>query len=184
MKSINKTLAKIILIASIMLTRSTAFSQCVNVIGPVGAPLALEIQPPAGDYLRFMTGTSACSPAVAGIPTLPGIGANVISPNYMLDILGTLGTTNLDVNIDCPTCPNYVIGLGANATGYRIGDSMFVWHSGIKSSVFIGYNAGGLMTYPAGPNYPTGPPVQAKLCSTNVPAKLSFGSRLVGLVSF
>jgi hypothetical protein len=47
-----------------------------------------------------------------------------------------------DINISCPNCTP------ANSVGYRIGDTMIIWHNGIISSIFVGAYAGG--TSPTG----------------------------------
>jgi hypothetical protein len=67
-------------------------------------------------------------------------------PNFMFDVYcdPTNGTLQ-DINVGCPNCTP------ANSVGYRIGDSMIIWHNGILSSIFVGVDAGGFYPTPRGP---------------------------------
>jgi hypothetical protein len=148
MKTIQKMLAMLLLLAGIMLSTLKVNSQCYT---PQFGPPRSEFQ--SGNLTSdFVYGTTTCP--TTSIAPIVGVGLNSYFyntsqlPNYMLDILcdpTVSPATNLDVNIACPNCTP------ANSVGYRIGDSMIIWHNGILSSIFVGVDAGGFYPTPRGP---------------------------------
>jgi hypothetical protein len=135
MKTNQKIPLLILLVIGLLLSISKVYSQnCISLV-PFFGPPRYEAQMPAGYFFNVTTGSAVCPPsAVAGLATMPGMGINIIAPNapqYMLDILcDPTVPTNMDVNISSAATLQNV--------GYRIGDSMIIWHNGILSSIFVG----------------------------------------------
>jgi hypothetical protein len=147
MKTLNKLLALIIILASNMLFISINQAQQIWI-----NPTAVF---PAHDEFRS---NQAIIEALGGNSSGPGylnsFGLNnfyntsslpYYLPHFMFDVYcDPTNSTLQDINIGCPNCTP------ANSVGYRIGDSMIIWHNGILSSVFVGVDAGGFYPTPRG----------------------------------
>ncbi len=140
MKTIKKLLATLLVFASALLFISKVSAQAALNGAPVLAPPPAHdvIYSPSTHIMTIMGGVYGVTPAV----TLNACGINNEVPQFKLDVMGDADTD--DINISCASCTPI------NAAGYRIGDSMIIWHNGILSSVFVGVYAGGFYPMPKG----------------------------------
>ena len=118
---------------TIVIISASVLKVSAQYCGPYGSN-RYEIQTTTTDpYLAFTIGSGTCTSS--GSLTFPGMGINVTSPQYMLDILcDPSNSTRSDINVSTTNSVQNV--------GYRIGGNYVLWFNSSTSNIYVGVNAG------------------------------------------